>query len=190
MHQQQTHSLFVSYRVRSDQEFTQKLALHLDCANLRTYLDRHCLVPGADWQSGFLNGIRSAKVIVIVVSQGALQQMRTAHARPDNFLLEIEVALELKRRDMAKLFVIHLGTYATFGCCPPQEALRHFADFDVRGYAAQRHVHPLSSPDRTVRSILKELFQQQGVSCDPRNIPAVVAQIRETHFPNHRVAAG
>lgn len=32
------------------------------------YLDKHCLNYGQNWQAGFLNGLKSSKVIILLMS--------------------------------------------------------------------------------------------------------------------------
>ena len=72
------HDIFVSYRVAADGDFAEKLALALR-PSYSVFLDRHCLNVGEDWEAGFLNGLRGVRVVLLLVSEGAIEGIKRAH---------------------------------------------------------------------------------------------------------------
>lgn len=47
-----------------------------------------------NWKDSFLNGLMGSKVIVLLISVESLKDVKEAHQKPDNMLLEFETALK------------------------------------------------------------------------------------------------
>ena len=58
----------ISYRVYPDQPFAELLQAKLSVGST-AFLDKVCLPHGQPWDVSFLNGIRSARMTVIVLSE-------------------------------------------------------------------------------------------------------------------------
>ena len=93
------YDCFISYRVASEASTAETLFLYLDRRGLRPFLDKKCLTKGANWKEDFLDSLRQSRTFVPLVSNKALEKCRDAHLdhSKDNFLLEIQTALSIKR---------------------------------------------------------------------------------------------
>ncbi|KAJ3092047.1 hypothetical protein HK102_011253 [Quaeritorhiza haematococci] len=166
-HGKQEHDFFISYRVKTDGANAEKLALELmaDDQHPHAYLDRRCLVAGKPFQEGFLNGLKRSRVIVLLISSGALKDVRDAHNYADNMLLEWEYALEdLKTSSMTKVIIPLL--IATEN---DDASFRKFADFDTTVYADEFPTHPQSTHKNTVREVMRKIFETQGIHYIPQD---------------------
>ena len=52
------------------------------------FWDAKCLTDGEDWYVGFVSGLMKSSVVLLLVSEGALERMRGADKRVDNLLHE------------------------------------------------------------------------------------------------------
>eukprot|EP00048_Salpingoeca_helianthica_P008771 m.125982 g.125982 ORF g.125982 m.125982 type:complete len:339 (+) comp14684_c2_seq2:74-1090(+) len=171
-----SHDVFLSYRVASDQGFVESLAFALGAEGHSVFFDKHCLNNGEDWEVGFLNGLRTSKVVVPIMSNDAVEGIKKAHERPDNMLLEYEVALELHKAKKAAIIPVLLGKYIKVSAESSQMALLPFDAFNVTAFSEEKHVHKDSCTE-SVRSIMKSMFKLQGISADPRDITALVGKL-------------
>ena len=103
--------VFISYRVRSEQEVAVALFEALSAVtiagtrdNVRVYLDQRRLKDGSRWDVGFMEGLGSTWVVVPILSTEALAPMTQLEPNgdPDNVLLEMIAALELHSRGEIK----------------------------------------------------------------------------------------
>ncbi|KAJ3289586.1 hypothetical protein HK104_007364, partial [Borealophlyctis nickersoniae] len=116
-HESYSHDIFLSYRQNPDKHFTQDLAFLLERRNhprennvkIRTFIDLWCLTGGFQWQEGFLNALVNSKVIVLVISERALEGVVEADSKPDNLLLEWEYALDSYEQKKAAIFPLFVG---------------------------------------------------------------------------------
>eukprot|EP00026_Physarum_polycephalum_P008042 Phypoly_transcript_08118.p1 GENE.Phypoly_transcript_08118~~Phypoly_transcript_08118.p1 ORF type:complete len:290 (+),score=34.75 Phypoly_transcript_08118:597-1466(+) len=111
-HNRDKHDIFLSYRVSTEggkshfstveqsgglvEQIYWKLApqkLQFG-APIVVFWDKMCLNDGCDWEEGFLYGITSATVIVLLLSNQVIEGIHnTATTRQDNVLVEYECAL-------------------------------------------------------------------------------------------------
>ena len=190
------HEVFISYRVACDQQNADALYAHLqnhseDHGIYSVYLDRYCLAHGEVWRDGFLNGIRKSKMVVVLISHDTLSGFLAAHEKEDNMLLEIEVALALRRELQVQVVPVFIGKWeeAAFipsadkgGVCDAQKesVLRScFQHFQSLKFSSKRPLHPLSCA-KSVESIMDELKMLQVYkNADPRNIREVAQKIQQ-----------
>ena len=101
--------VFISYRVRTEQEFAKALCDKLSSMrlegtrqNLRVYLDQERLKDGERWDDGFLGALKTSWIVVPVISTESIGPMLDLgdgiDEGPDNVLLELLCALELQSR--------------------------------------------------------------------------------------------
>eukprot|EP00026_Physarum_polycephalum_P001582 Phypoly_transcript_01584.p1 GENE.Phypoly_transcript_01584~~Phypoly_transcript_01584.p1 ORF type:complete len:957 (+),score=134.40 Phypoly_transcript_01584:242-3112(+) len=113
-HQADKHHIYLSYR--ADTEGGKALFTSMEGAgglvelvywrlasqklygsDLRVFWDKMCLNDGCDWEDGFLHGITSSSVIILLMSNKAMEAVcSNAAISQDNMLLEFECALLLK----------------------------------------------------------------------------------------------
>ncbi|KAJ3114946.1 hypothetical protein HDU96_001446 [Phlyctochytrium bullatum] len=90
------HHFFISYRVRTEQNFATLLVLELegklltDSLLAHAFLDFRCLGDDLTWETNFPSGLASADVVVCLVSMDCLESIKsnTLAGREDNVLLE------------------------------------------------------------------------------------------------------
>ncbi|KAJ3102588.1 hypothetical protein HK100_004342 [Physocladia obscura] len=94
------YDYFISYRVASDADLAKELYFRLrlqtgsnKASNNRVFLDVENLKDGNDWTEGFSTGLKHSKIVVLLVSKGSLERMKTADQFQDNVLLEWENAI-------------------------------------------------------------------------------------------------
>jgi hypothetical protein len=167
------HDIFISYRSDADDVFAEMLALALR-PSYSVFLDRHCLNFGEDWEAGFLNGMRGVRLVILLVSEGAIEGIKMAHEGPDNVLLEFEMALALQRSGQAAVIPILLGKHVLDAHGVKMYA--PFSNFDLSSFADAPPNHRRASA-RSVRATMGELYRLQGLKIDPRDTPAVFERI-------------
>lgn len=178
------HDMFLSYRVATDQALVESLAFALASgSDSRTvFLDKHCLNNGEEWEVGFLNALRTANLIVLLISDASLAGIKTAHEEPDNVLLEYEVALELMSEHRAAILPVFVGRYMIVDVGgEKQNAFIPFNSFNISAFSESKPAHPMSRAD-SVRGIMKRLFKLQGPQCDPRRIPEMSRLIQQEYL--------
>ena len=94
-HNQQQHHFFLNYRVATEKKVTETLYNSLACQKMKSghpvhaFWDEKCLNLGHDWQEGFLRWLVNSKVIVLIISQKALEKIASdAQSSQDNVLVE------------------------------------------------------------------------------------------------------
>jgi len=105
-------TIFLSYRVASDQALAEELYNRLLALGLRVWWDKKCLKPGQPWEDGFADGLFSSSILVPVLSKGALATFATLtpDSPCDNVLLEHLLALEQHQRGKLKaIFPVFVG---------------------------------------------------------------------------------
>ena len=199
-------SIFLSYRVASDQPLVEALYKRLLALKLRVWWDVKCLKPGQQWEDGFADGLFGSSIFVPVLSKAGLAPF--AHlaqdSRCDNVLLEYCLALEqLERSKIKAIFPVFVGEeeagtsrltnfFASSGLpsCDDHvvvesvdvKALEHLQ----RRYGKTR----LRVAERSPRSVLAKLCRYQGgfVQGDPNGALDNLAEIVRDMV--HDVAAG
>ncbi|KAJ3191863.1 hypothetical protein HK101_007329 [Irineochytrium annulatum] len=164
------HDFFVSYRVRCEADMAERFASALGVRSRHhAYLDHLCLVPGVEWDQGFINGLQSSTMILPLISDACISTMTTPHA--DNVLLEWELSLQRRDADPSCIIVPILVPSPTTG--------KPFSSFNTSIYPDILHDHPRSPRVRTVRDTITRMFTLQGLHVDPDAIEAVVPRLRQ-----------
>jgi hypothetical protein len=79
---------------------------------LTMFWDKQCLPIGENWELGFLNCLRSCKVIILMVTPESVVRCKEAGTVTDNFLLEMDLATELqaaKKAIVIPIFMVEKG---------------------------------------------------------------------------------
>jgi len=182
-HSLRTHDIFINYRVKSDKDLASKLFYALsaemkeDGKAFRPFLDVECLNDGEEWEAGFLNGLKSASVILCLVSEDGIKGIENAHQWQDNVLLEYEYALDKHDKGKALLLPLMVGKSVDGGLYKP------FGAFAVSQYSEAKHKSPKSTRE-SVRGTMETFFKIQGIKTDPSalsdRIKDVTAKVSET----------
>jgi hypothetical protein len=160
------HDVFINYRVRTDKDLAVKLFYALsaetkeDGKAIRPFLDVECLNDGEEWEAGFLNGLESAAVMLLLISEDGIKGIEGAHERQDNVLLEYEYALDKHGKETAVLLPLVVGKTVEGGLYKP------FGAFGVSQYSDQKHASGKST-GTSVRATMEQLFKIQGLKTDP-----------------------
>ena len=105
-------SIFLSYRVATDQQLVGDLFNRLIELKLSVWWDVKCLKKGQPWEDGFADGLFRSAVFVPILSKGALANFAKLEADSscDNVLLEYVLALEQHARGKIKaIFPVFVG---------------------------------------------------------------------------------
>ena len=79
---------FLSYRVWSDTDVTEKSFYALERAGHKIFWDKACLQPGAPWEQGFVEGLSKSSRFLAVISEKTLEGIAEADKKQDNVLKE------------------------------------------------------------------------------------------------------
>ncbi len=107
------YDIFISYRVKSEQEFAKALhqelcrkTLGMNGDRVRVYLDTAELRDGKRWDDGFVAGLTRSSIFLPIVSEGSAmplsQLLEQDVANVDNLLLEWTLALRLEELGVVK----------------------------------------------------------------------------------------
>lgn len=172
--------VFLSYRVRSDQDLVLQLYDKLVALGLRVWLDKECLRPGQQWQDGFCEGLFSSRVFVPVLSKAGLANFSTltANSECDNVMLEHLLALELAARGvMRAVYPVLVGEanagtsqYSNFfqsgglPSCPEDVVAVNAVDQRALQYLHRHHraATQLRLLNRSPKGVLEQLCRYQG----------------------------
>jgi hypothetical protein len=131
------YDCFISYRVSSETDVAEKLFYNLKLAGFNPFLDKMCLKNGEDWKEGFLSGLQLSKCFISLLSAKALKPAKQSHRNHsnDNYLIEIEHALEHQRLTDNNKFIIpvHVGEYIDIPATGL--VLVKFKDYDPQLYS-------------------------------------------------------
>jgi hypothetical protein len=87
--------VFISYS-RKDEDFAQDLLAGLQAAGFESYLDKHDIAAGEDWEARLSRLIEAADTVVFVISPDAVASERCAW--------EVERTVTLKKRLLPSFF--------------------------------------------------------------------------------------
>ena len=202
--EQAKYDVFLSYRVDSDSEHVMMLYNALCEKELTVWLDKECLLPGQPWEEGFCDGLINSASFVCLLSRGAINHPTKPwqcfsklleSSKCDNVLLEWNMALELRQRDMIDgIFPIFIGDrsgdgsygdYFAGGCHPS-----NLPDVTVAAVAEKLQLHldaqglgAVYMEQATVKRVVEVISAHQGGFLHSSNsrgsIPAIVNQIAE-----------
>jgi len=163
-HSLKDHDVFINYRVAANADTAQALFLLLsgvercDGKRVQPYLDRYCLEDGRPWEEGFLVGISNAALIILLISEDAIEGIKGADKWQDNVLLEYEYALEKVGKNEATLLPIFLGKKVA-GATPREILWKDFGAFSTDVFPDAPH----KKSGKNVRKTMAELFKIQGL---------------------------
>jgi len=165
-HKVKEHDVFINYRVKTEKDLAEKLFLALsletksDGKPIIPFLDAVCLNDGEDWEVGFLNGLENAALLVLLISEDAVEGIRGADKRQDNVLLEYEYALAKHEAKKAMLLPMLIGKSVDGGLYKP------FGGWDTSVYPDSKHLSD-KSKTKSIRETMQHLFKLQGLKTDP-----------------------
>ena len=176
--------VFLSYRVNSDSDHVAMFYNFLTALGLSVWLDKECLLPGQLWEEGFCHGLINSSTFVCLLSRGAINhagQSRqcfsklTADSRCDNVLLEWNMALELRQRDMLdSIYPVFIGDknfdstscgdYFAAGCHPqylPEIVVEAVSD-KLQEHLDNQGLGAVYMEQATVKQIVDSICAYQG----------------------------
>lgn len=160
-------------------------------AGSAVFLDKYCLNAGEDWETGFLRALKGSLVISILVSTKSIQGIiDNAASQQDNYLLEIEVALDRTEAGTSLVMPCFIGQYHTIDVDgKSQRFLQKFGSdghgFDCSRFPDSKHASEKSTTTRTIRETMAALYKLQGMHVDPD----VLRPTRDQLFDTVRSAA-
>lgn len=114
--------IFISYRVKTDQDIARKLCQSLQkCflewdqvsqVQVKCFWDAQDITNASDWKETFLYALDHCLVFVPIVSEATLapfKRISVTDVSPDNVLLEYEVANQLAKDGKLVIFPILIG---------------------------------------------------------------------------------
>jgi hypothetical protein len=164
---------------------------------LRVFWDKVCLVAGEDFETGFARALCNSRVVVIVMSRSAYQNIFSLKesSQCDNFILEHILTMELvDRKRLSAVLPVFVGDlkscegvgslYTNFfqsGCLPKDvpDVVVSSINQKVNDYLSELGMH-LSSP-RTVSKVLRDITQRQGVFLEGPERVAVENAVKVVH---------
>jgi len=163
-HSLQKHDIFINYRVKTETELATKLYYAL--SNFRSvpgsflsvYLDSNCLNIGEDFEIGFLNGLRFATCILLLISEAGIEGIKNADKWQDNVLLEYEYALERYETKTALVLPILIG----------RKQLDTGSRSDFNGFGTKFPDALHNGKGKNIKNTMDKLFKIQGIHYDSR----------------------
>ncbi|KAJ3353021.1 hypothetical protein HDU83_007395 [Entophlyctis luteolus] len=223
------HDYFVSYRVETDKDLAEKLTFALEAhfvgypdmstsfgtvRPVHVFLDKYCLVSGRAWEDGFISGLRYSRIVLLCVSEDALERVKHADSVEDNLFLEWEIALEENRTKGTEIVPLLIGKYingADIGAIFPENdglgsilfrkrpkkkvapitrSLKRFSDFNVSKFSANFHSHSRSPRLASIRQTMRNIFALQGIHVDPEDLQTAMSKIHRIFatLPEYRTS--
>lgn len=187
-HSIRAHTIFINYRVWCGHHLSQKLFWCLEGDKLEdgkpitTFLDHYCLNEGEDWQNGFLNGLNYASLLVLLVQEDLLENIKHNSTKwQDNVLLEYEAALAKKELGECMVFPVWVGKYLREEGRGVEPQTRPYNMFDAEEFPNGPHALADGSKGKNVRDTMRSLFalKEDGIFMDPENFHKVVPAIHK-----------
>ena len=160
------YDAFLSYRVWCDADVVEKVYWILTSKGLRVFWDKQCLVPGAPWEDGFVQGLKRSRHVVAFVSEQAVMGIAdgTAAQQPDNVLKEWELAVDkLTTGQRTYIVPVLLGRYVSVA--KGGEALQKFGAFGEFNSNSWPAAHSTTCRTRTICDTMQQLFSVQVCVC-------------------------
>jgi len=183
------HHFFISYRVFCDKTNSEKLAALLDGARkpggqtFRAYLDKNCLNQGQNWEFGFTVGLMNSKCVLIMISEGTVNSMKSKALRgeTDNVLKEHVKSLALMKEKGVVVIPVYMaspgktkGGRDSYVNLDLDKSLRAFDERNDNPAVVERLMH--------VRNTLQDVFALPGVHMEPDAIAEKVPRIIQLYF--------
>lgn len=113
--------VFISYRVATDAALARRVCRSL-CQhmiepnmNIKCYLDQKDIEAGQNWEASFMSGLNTSCLYLPLISDAGIkpiEDVSTFNDAADNFLLEIESALQMFDKDKIGILPLFVGTDA------------------------------------------------------------------------------
>lgn len=185
-HGLRAHTIFINYRVWCGHHLSQKIFWCLEGEKLgngqplSAFLDHYCLNEGEDWQNGFLNGLNYASLLVLLVQEDLLDNIKHNSTKwQDNVLLEYEAALAKKELGEAMIYPVWVGKYTREESRGVEPLTRPYDMFDATAFPDGPHALSDGSKGKNVRETMSKLFalKNDGIFLDPENFHVAVKDI-------------
>ena len=166
---------FLSYRVWSDTDVTEKCFYALERAGHKIFWDKACLQPGAPWEQGFVEGLSKSSRFLAVISEKTLEGIAEADKKQDNVLKEWEIAIDrLEQGETTFIIPLLVGEYLEVD---GNSLLKKFNAFGGLPGKPWPDTYSTTNKKRTIKQTMQALFAVQGIHVDPHNIAGSLPQI-------------
>ena len=131
--------------------------------SLTMFWDAQCLPIGKDWEMGFCNCLRSCQVILLLLSPRGVKNCEKADSKDDNFLLEIDIALDLQAEGKATVIPIFMVTKDDTEF--PNTHAAFLAYLQQPGVFPEHRPKHKWSTTKTVAGIMRAVVELSGSFC-------------------------
>jgi hypothetical protein len=120
--QRKDYHVFISYRVDTDKDLAEMLCRKLETEsvpmrdetrlNVKVFWDAKDIQDGSNWKQTFLQALQHSCLFLPIVSEAALEPMKRImpqDSKPDNVLLEYEVAMKLQKAKLIAVLPLLVG---------------------------------------------------------------------------------
>jgi len=148
---------------------------------ISAFLDHYCLNEGEDWQNGFLNGLNYASLLVLLVQEDLLENIKHNSTKwQDNVLLEYEAALAKRELGECMILPMWVGKYVREEARGVDPLTKPYNSFDASAFPDGAHALADGSKGKNVRETMTKLFamKEDGIFLDPENFHIAVPAIR------------
>ncbi|KAI8800293.1 hypothetical protein BJ742DRAFT_842122 [Cladochytrium replicatum] len=193
--QGRSYHFFVSYRVRTDATFAERLTDKLQINRvkgedreilIKCFLDQQSLRQGEDYMTQFLAALRDSCLFLPIVSEpnvAALYNMEEGGT--DNVLMEWELALELASTSSIDIIPILLGSTPIVDNAP---TYRRFSAFSLDRIPDVYSAH--GGRKMTVRETVGRMLRLQGLFINPADLSeklsALIEKFSKDVWPKYR----
>ena len=168
---------FLSYRVWSDTDVTEKSFYALERAGHKIFWDKDCLQPGARWEQGFVEGLSKSSRFLAVISEKTLEGITEAGKKQDNVLKEWEIAIDrVEQGETTFIIPLLVGQYLEVD---GNSLLKKFNAFSGLPGKPWPDTYSTTNKKRTIKQTMQALFAVQGIHVDPHNIAGSLPQIQQ-----------
>ncbi|KAI8811537.1 hypothetical protein BJ742DRAFT_796348 [Cladochytrium replicatum] len=193
--QGRSYHIFVSYRVRTDATFAERLTDKLQINRvkgedreilIKCFLDQQSLRQGEDYMTQFLAALRDSCLFLPIVSEAnvaALYNMEQGGT--DNVLMEWELALELASTGSIDIIPLLLGSTVMVDGA---QTYRRFSAFNLDRIPDVYSAH--GGKKMTVRETVGRMLRLQGLFVNPADlsekISALIEKFSKDVWPKYR----
>ncbi|KAJ1548643.1 hypothetical protein HK405_001364 [Cladochytrium tenue] len=177
--------IFISYRVRTDADLAEKLCDKLQALSIlneqhdihiKCFLDKQNLTHGRDFQSEFMDGLKSSCLFLPLISEGCLKSMtHLVDGGEDNVVREWETAWDLRCKKEIDIIPVLVGSIEhiekTHG-----SVYKRFEAFGLLNKIPDVLISD-SPTNKSARETVAELFRLQGIFLNPADIADKIVSI-------------